>query len=121
MPTKVTALGETIAAVFTALDTAISYPVYLGPPSKQPGRTANKYLSVFATEAEDQSQADDAAIMNQTWSGLGQVAREETIDIKCVAGAKASTVAAALTLAVSILTDVGMALPNKPTSETYGC
>jgi hypothetical protein len=121
MPIKVTALDGLILAVVAAVDAAVTYPVYDGPPSKQPNRGITQYVAIFATEAEDQSQADDSAVMDQVFYGLGQVAREEHLSIKCVAGAKASTVTAARSLAMSVIQDVGAALPRNPTPETYGC
>lgn len=117
---KVTALDDVIVAVVAALRAAVTYPVTDGPPSKQPFRGVDKYVAVFATDAEDQTQADDAALMNQTFYGLGQVAREEQLQIRCIAGARATTVAAARHTAMLILQDVGLSIPKNPTPETYG-
>ena len=121
MTTKITALDDLILALVAAFDAAVTYPVTDGPPSKQMPRGTSKYLAVFASEAEDQSQADDSATMEQSLYGLGQIAREETLNIKCVAGGRARDVTQARSIAMSVVQDAGANIPKHPTNETYGC
>lgn len=120
MTTKISALDDLVVVLVSTLDAALAYPVSDGPPSKQAARGSTQYLAVFATDAESQDQADDAATMEQTFSGLGQVSREEHIEIKCVAGGRASTIAQARSRAMSVVQDVGANIPKHPTNETYG-
>ena len=60
--------------------------------------------------------------MDQVWKGLGQIARDETLQIPCVAVGIAvkGTVAQARVVAVSVVQDVFDNLNTHPTDDTYG-
>lgn len=120
MTTKVSSIDDVILAIVTALDAAVSYPVYDGPPSNWPDRTVSKWVSVGADDLTDQENFTISATMDQEWTGLGPGARYETIQINCVAVAKSTSIAAARSLAMSVIEDAGSNLAVHPTDETYG-
>ncbi len=120
---KLTALDEVILAIVAAVKADVSYPVWDGPVSKRPDRSETKILLIGAEEYTDPSEdASDtnAAKMDQEWVGLGQAAREETLEIYCVAIGRGTTVANARSLAMAVVKDVGDNIGLHPTNETYG-
>ena len=116
---KATSVNDVILALVASLQAAVSYPVYDGPPSKKPLRGVNQYVAIGVEDLDDQASPTTSALMDQTYSGLGQKAREETLHINCAAYGSASTVTQARALAVAALQDVDTYLGVHPTSETY--
>lgn len=120
MTNKTTAIDDVIVSVVATLTSALTYSVFDGPPSKLPIRGTDRYLVVGADDINDQTNPTNTAHMNQVWYGLGAVAREETLFIECMAVGKAKTIALARSVAMAVVQDVGVNLPQHPTAETYG-
>lgn len=116
---KASVISDVIVAVVAALDAAVSYPVFDGPPSRRPARGTTQFLVIGAETLDDDQGEVSAAVMDQVWRGLGEVARDETLEIYCVAVGRASTIAQARLLAMGIIQDVTTNLPKNPTAETY--
>lgn len=105
---RATAINDVILAIVAAVDAAVTYPVFDGPPTTLPNRSETKFL-VIGAEApltDDEAPVYDAATMAQTWKGLGQARREEELRINSVAVGKSTSVAAARALAIGVLDDV---------------
>lgn len=110
-----------MTAVVLAIDAAVAYPVFDGPPARNPSRSIVRYVTIGAAEDTDnQANPTVSAQMSATYTGLGQVAREERLELHCVATGKAKTIALARPIALAVVADVGAALPKSPTPETYG-
>jgi hypothetical protein len=118
---KASVINDVIVAVVTALDSAVSYQVFDGPPSKRPVRGTAQYLVIGAEALDDEQGAESAASMEQTWQGLGEIMRMEELDILCVAVGRASSIAQARSLAMGIIEDVMTNLPRHPTNESFNC
>ena len=123
MTTKVSALNDALTSVVTGMRAAVAYSVFDGPPTKRPGRTVTQYLVIGAEQLDDQANPTTAATMNQSFSGLGQIARDEHIEIHCVAVGRAiaDQITTARAAAMSIVQDVGayLAANKHPTNELY--
>ena len=117
---KTTVIDDMILALVTALDTALAYPVFDGPPSKRADRNTPVYLIIGADDSQDDEV--NSADMSAVWKGLGQKSRDETLSIHCVAVGKAidGSVATARHLALNAIADVTPVLPKNPTPESYG-
>jgi hypothetical protein len=116
---KVTSIDDVILALVSALQGAVAYPVFDGPPSKLPLRTDDRFLAVGAEQIDEQTDPVDSAGMDQEWRGLGNRARYETLRVNCVAIGRAKTIADARAVAMAVLGDVGSNLSIHPTLETY--
>jgi hypothetical protein len=119
---KVTALGDVITAVVAAIGAVVTYPVSDGPFTKRPARgVTGKYLAIGAEEpyVDEDGNPLSAGSMQQTWKGLGQVARDEELQIPCCAIGKAASVSAARALAEAAMQDIFDNLGKHPTSDTY--
>ena len=116
----VTAIDAVTLAIIAAIDAAVAYPVFDGPPSKLPrGTDQYKWLAIGVDVLDDQAGPATAAVMTQVWSGLGEVSRAETMDIHCVAVGRGTSIASARALAMAVIQDVGQYLPKHPTPESY--
>jgi hypothetical protein len=117
---KTTVIDDVILALVAALDTALTYPIFDGPPSKRADRSVPVYLIIGADDAADDEV--DSATMSSQWVGLGQVSREEMLDIHCMAVGKAinGSVATARRTAMNAIQDVNTYMPKSLTPETYG-
>src|SRR5258708_4820340 len=104
---KVTAVGDVIVALVAAVTAATSYPVFDGPFTKRPSRITTDYVVIGAEEAYNDEGVNPiiSGSMSQVWKGLGQVARDETLQIPCVAVGIAvkGTVAQARAQALSVV------------------
>jgi len=118
---KLTAVGDVITAIATALDTAQTYPVFDGPISKRPSRSASQFVVIGGEEPwlDEEQAPTSAASMQQEWKGLGQKARDEDLQIPCCAVGKASTVGAARGLALAAAQNAFDSIGLHPTAETY--
>lgn len=118
---KLTSLDDVIKAIVAQLESTVDYPVYDGPPKKHPTRSVEKYIVVGSAEPyiDDNLDPVNTAMMQQTWSGLGQRARDEALQIPCVATGKAPTIAAARPVALAAGQDAFDTLGKNPTPETY--
>jgi hypothetical protein len=108
MPSNSTALDDVILAVVSAMNDAVTYEVFDGPPTTLPNRDQVKFL-VIGAEApltDDDQPPVNAADVEIVWKGLGQARREEEMRINCVAVAKSTTAAASRALCVGIMDDV---------------
>ncbi|HYS43635.1 MAG TPA: hypothetical protein VEM32_06605 [Geobacteraceae bacterium] len=118
---KVTSADDVILAVTAALDAAVTYPVFDGPPSGRPVRGTDRYV-VIGTDTLDTGEdagPANAADMSQAWKGLGQKARDEDLHIHCISVGKGSSVAAARGFAMAALQNTFDYLGQHPTNETY--
>jgi len=117
---KATAIDDVTLAIFAAIDAAVTYPVFDGPPSKLPSGTGQyKWLAIGVDVLDDQSGPATAAIMDQTWASLGEISRAEQMQIHCVAVGRGTSIANARALAMAVIQDVGTYLPKHPTPESY--
>jgi hypothetical protein len=118
---KLTAIHDVITAVVATLDAAATYPVYDGPISNRPGNTVDRYVIIGAEELTtgEGETPTNSATMDQTWYGLGQPAREENLNIECIAVAKAKTVALARGIAFSLIQDTFNSIGTHPSTETF--
>ena len=119
--TDITSIDDLIVAIVAAVEAAVTYPVYDGPPTSLPARTVTQFVAIGADNL-DHDETDppaEAAIMEQEWKGLGQVARYETAHLNCVAVGRADTVASARALAKAVVTDVGQNIGIHPTVTSY--
>lgn len=117
---KATAINDVTLAIVAAIDAAVTYPVFDGPPSKLPsGVNQYQFLAIGVEVLDDQSQPANAAEMSQAWVGLGEPARYEDLVIHCVAVGRADSIANARALAMAILQDVDTNMPKHPTPESY--
>lgn len=117
---KTTVIDDVILALVAALDAALPYPVFDGPPSKRADRNTSVYLIIGADDAQDDEV--NSADMSAVLKGLGQKSREETLSIHCVAVGKAidGNVSTARHLALNAIGDVTPVLPKNITPESYG-
>jgi hypothetical protein len=115
--TKITSIDEIVVAIVAAMKAAVLYTVTDGPPSRLP--KDSKFLAVGAESLDDQSEPTTTALADQEYSGLGEVARTEQVQINCVAVGRARAIKDARSLAMSVVTDVGTYMPKKPTPETW--
>lgn len=111
-----TAINDVILAIVTAVDNAVAYPVFDGPPSTLPSQSETKFVAIGAEAplTDDTAPVYDAATMSQVWKGLGQPMRDEELRINCVAVGKSTSVAAARALAISVLDDVADSIGIHP-------
>lgn len=121
---KVTAVDDVIVALVAAVSGATSYPVFDGPFTKRPDRSKTAYVVIGAEEPYNDEAINpiNSGSMSQVWKGLGQVARDETLQVPCVAVGVAvkGTVAQARALALAVVQAVFDNLSLHPTSTTYG-
>ena len=120
--TDVTSIDALLLAIVAAVDAAVTYNVYDGPPTSLPPRSATQFVAIGCDTLEaqgEESPPSDSASMTQEWHGLGQVARYEDARINCVAVGRADTVAAARALALLVVKDVGQHIGLHPTLTTY--
>lgn len=118
---EVTSVDDLINAIVVSISAVVAYPVFDGPPTNLPPRTATQFVSIGA-DSMDIDETDppvESATMNQEWKGLGQVARYETALINCIAVGRADTVADARALAKAVVTDVGQNIGQHPTLASY--
>ena len=98
----------------------MSYKVYDGIPSKLPEtRVVTKYLVIGAENLDDRENFTSAANMEQTWAGLGQVARDETVFINSIAVGVSTSIAGARANAKAVLDDVRNHLSTHLSTNTY--
>lgn len=118
---KVSATDDVITAVVANLSANVSYNVFDGPITKLPGRAQEMFIVVGSEDPQNDEAGSPvrSADMNQTWKGLGQVARDEELHIPCCAVGKSSTVTKARKLALSVTQDVFNYMGLHPTTETY--
>jgi hypothetical protein len=116
---KLTAIDDLILAVVAAVDAAVDYPVFDGPPTPKNPKS-DRYVVIGAEELNDQSDPTDSAAMHQEWKGLGQAAHDEELAIRCVAYGRARSVKLARAIALGVVGDVHDHLGKHPTPETYG-
>ena len=118
-----TAIDDVIVWIVSTLDTALSYPVFDGPPTALPDRDQIKFVVIGAEsplETGEEAGPVDAADMTQVYKGLGGKIREEELRINCVAVGKTTTIAAARALAVSVIDNVSTNLGFHPgTLDTW--
>jgi hypothetical protein len=125
MSIKATALDDVITAVVAALQSAnLGYPVFDGPPTNRPVRGINRYVCIGLEELPPDDKTEvNIGTSDQTWYGLGQRAKEEHVNIECVAVGKATSAATARALATGVIQSVSdnlVALKTNPnTTETY--
>lgn len=120
--TDVSSIDPLLLALVAAVESAVTYPVFDGPPTALPPRTATQFVAIGCDTLEAQDETSppvDAASMTQEWHGLGQVARYETARVNCVAVGRADTVAEARALAMAVVKDVGQHIGLHPTLTTY--
>jgi len=115
-----TTIDEVITAIVSTVGDSVSYKVYDGPPSKLPDtRSVTQYLVIGAENLDNREAFTSSAHMEQAWAGLGQVARDETVFIDCVAVGISKSIAGARAKALAVLNDVKTSLPTHPTSDSY--
>ena len=119
---KATAIHDVLVALVAAFDAAVDYPVFDGPPSKQPDRGTTKWLIIGADEPEpgDQNEATQQGSMSAQLIGLGSKWRDEELEINCVAVGKSTSIAAARAIAVGLVEDASQNMPHWPSANSYG-
>ena len=121
--TKVSDIDGFMLAIIAAVEAAVTYPVFDGPPTSLPARTVSQFVAIGADNIDsaiaDTGLTTDSARMNQEWHGLGQVARYEEVTINCVAVGRADTVTNARQLALEVVEDVGKNIALHPTATSY--
>lgn len=119
----VTDIHLVLTAIVAAVKAGVTYPVYDGPPTSLPSKTTSQFVAIGCDTLEGLNEETappvDSAEMEQSWKGLGQVSRGETMRVNCVAVGRADTVANARGLAIGVVTDVGQNVPVHPTSSSY--
>lgn len=118
---KTTAIDDVILALVSALGSVVDYPVYDGPSRKHPNRSVAKYLVIGGEDPYLDENGDpvNTSGMQQSWKGLGQTARDEDLDIYCVAVGKAPDNPTARSIALAAVQDASDHLGKNPTPETY--
>jgi hypothetical protein len=123
MTATATAIDNVIPWIVSTLNAALAYPVFDGPPSSLPDNAETRFAAIGAEsplETGEEATPVNAATMSQVWKGLGAKRREEEMIINCVAVGKSTTIAAARTLATSVINDVAVNLTLHPgTLDTW--
>ena len=118
-----TAIDDVIVWIVSTLKSALTYPVFDGPPSEMPDRDQPKFVAIGAEsplEVGEDAAPTAAADMSQVYKGLGAKIREEEMHINCVAVGKTTTIAEARALAVGVIDDVSANMGFHPgTLDTW--
>lgn len=114
MVTTTTAIGEVLPILVSTLTAALA-PVLVcdGMPISLPADQS--YLVIGG----DIDPSSEIAQMQQEWRGLGLATRYETLRVNCTAVGRDTRTPAARARALAVVQSVGVALPVKPTSDTY--
>lgn len=116
---KASLIDDISLAIWSAIKSAVAYPVFDGPPSKLPDRGSAQYLVIGAETLDDIQQMTPAADMTQEWIGLGEKARREELVIHCVAVARSRTIAGARAIGMAMIQDADSHIPLHPTPESF--
>lgn len=111
--TQASAIGPLIDALVIALTGVVPFPVYDGTRVGQP---ADLSCVIIAGNVDPDSEVAD---MQSTWYGLGAKSRMEDLHIHCLAIGRAPLVPDARRLALTVVDQVAINVPQKPTATSF--